>query len=263
MYDDLINELRNTHPRDSGYAETANKAADAILALHTVPGEAGREAAIEECAKLIESGAGMADLIDQDELDEQAKLIRALARTPSVTGAGAMLVPIEPTPDMRIAGGIAWSKATANAETYVDNADACYKAMLAAVQGQEPDKNEPDMATLRKREADLARAKAISWEDVPVDRPVAAPTEVAPVASGGVPGAVYTEQPIFDAIAAATHIEDGVIVISARKFVEVFNSHRDLGLWMSMARSTDAFVENSDFSAMFPPAQPSTNPAKE
>jgi hypothetical protein len=38
-----------------------------------------RKAAIEECAKFIESGAGMADLIDQDELDEQAKMLRKLA----------------------------------------------------------------------------------------------------------------------------------------------------------------------------------------
>lgn len=38
-----------------------------------------RKAAIEECAQLIESGA---DLIDQDELDQQAKYIRALS-TPS------------------------------------------------------------------------------------------------------------------------------------------------------------------------------------
>ncbi len=39
-----------------------------------------REATIEECAKLIESGSGMADLIDQEELDQQAKYIRALAQ---------------------------------------------------------------------------------------------------------------------------------------------------------------------------------------
>lgn len=43
-----------------------------------------------------------------------------------------VLVPVEPTPDMRIAGGIAWSDALPDAETYVDTADACYKAMLAA-----------------------------------------------------------------------------------------------------------------------------------
>lgn len=30
---DLIRELRDTHPRDSGYAETANKAADALSAV--------------------------------------------------------------------------------------------------------------------------------------------------------------------------------------------------------------------------------------
>lgn len=38
-------------------------------------------------------------------------------------------LPREPTPDMRIAGGIAWAEASATAETYVDNADACWKAM--------------------------------------------------------------------------------------------------------------------------------------
>lgn len=41
--------------------------------------ETTRLATIEECAQLIESGAGMADLIDQDELDQQAKYIRALS----------------------------------------------------------------------------------------------------------------------------------------------------------------------------------------
>ena len=41
-----------------------------------------RESVIEECAKLIESGAGMADLIDQEDLDQQAKYIRALSQAP-------------------------------------------------------------------------------------------------------------------------------------------------------------------------------------
>ena len=41
--------------------------------------EITRLATIEECAQLIESGAGMADLIDQYELDQQAEYIRALA----------------------------------------------------------------------------------------------------------------------------------------------------------------------------------------
>lgn len=36
----------------------------------------------------------------------------------------------EPTPDMRIAGGIAWSNALPSAETYVDSADAGWKAMI-------------------------------------------------------------------------------------------------------------------------------------
>jgi hypothetical protein len=40
--------------------------------------ETTRLATIEECARLIESGAGMAGLIDQDELDQQARYIRAL-----------------------------------------------------------------------------------------------------------------------------------------------------------------------------------------
>ena len=39
---------------------------------------ADRNAVIEECAQLIESGAGMADLIDQEKLDQQAAYIRAL-----------------------------------------------------------------------------------------------------------------------------------------------------------------------------------------
>lgn len=47
------------------------------------------------------------------------------------------LVPREPTPDMRIAGGIAWSDAMPTAATYVDAADACYKAMLAVAPTRE------------------------------------------------------------------------------------------------------------------------------
>ena len=38
----------------------------------------------------------------------------------------------EPTPDMRIRGGIAISEALPHAGTYVDAADACWRAMLAA-----------------------------------------------------------------------------------------------------------------------------------
>ncbi len=44
--------------------------------------------AIEACAKLIESGAGMADLIDQEELDQQAKYIRALDRSMQTDDGG-------------------------------------------------------------------------------------------------------------------------------------------------------------------------------
>lgn len=38
----------------------------------------------------------------------------------------------EPTPNMRIAGGIAWTEASKTAETLVDCADACWKAMWDA-----------------------------------------------------------------------------------------------------------------------------------
>lgn len=38
----------------------------------------------------------------------------------------------EPTPDMNIAGGIAWSNALPKAGTYVDNAAAGYQAMIDA-----------------------------------------------------------------------------------------------------------------------------------
>lgn len=38
----------------------------------------------------------------------------------------------EPTPDMRIVGGIAWYEAAKTAETFVDCADACWKAMWDA-----------------------------------------------------------------------------------------------------------------------------------
>lgn len=47
-------------------------------------------------------------------------------------GAAASSPPREPTADMRIAGGIAWAEALPNAETYVDTADACWKAMFDA-----------------------------------------------------------------------------------------------------------------------------------
>lgn len=59
----------------------ALKKADAILALSGPT----RGAVIEECARLIESGAGMADLINQDDLDQQAKYIRALASAPALS----------------------------------------------------------------------------------------------------------------------------------------------------------------------------------
>lgn len=50
---------------------------------------------------------------------------------------------------------------------------------------------------------------------------------------------MYTDQPIFDAMAAATQIDkepDGVprIVMSAAKFIEVFNNHRDRALCTSL-----------------------------
>ena len=38
----------------------------------------------------------------------------------------------KPTPEMRIAGGIAWSNALPAAETYVDSADAGWQAMIDA-----------------------------------------------------------------------------------------------------------------------------------
>src|SRR6266704_928139 len=41
----------------------------------------------------------------------------------------------------------------------------------AAPEGREADKNNADIATMRKRDDDLARAKSISWDDVSVDRP--------------------------------------------------------------------------------------------
>lgn len=36
----------------------------------------------------------------------------------------------EPTPQMRVDGGIAWVEALPDSETYVDTADACWKAMI-------------------------------------------------------------------------------------------------------------------------------------
>lgn len=46
-----------------------------------------------------------------------------------------VVVPVEATPDMYIAGGIAWHEADAEAYTAVDNACACYRAMIAARPG--------------------------------------------------------------------------------------------------------------------------------
>ena len=52
-----------------------------------------------------------------------------------------------------------------------------------------------------------------------------------------------TDQPIFDAIAAATHFEDGHIVISVPTFIEFFNNHRDRALCTSLALQPDPLRE--------------------
>jgi hypothetical protein len=51
------------------------------------------------------------------------------------TARAVVLMMREPTPDMRVDGGIAWALADEEAETYVDNADACWKAMIDKVLG--------------------------------------------------------------------------------------------------------------------------------
>lgn len=56
------------------------------------------------------------------------KAVDAILSLPISPGAGER----EPTPDMRIAGGIAWAEASKTAETFVDCADACWKAMWDA-----------------------------------------------------------------------------------------------------------------------------------
>jgi hypothetical protein len=66
---------RSTHPDSL----TDNHALADMNPAHNV-----REATIRECAELIKSGAGMADLIDQDELDQQAKyILDLLSPTPT------------------------------------------------------------------------------------------------------------------------------------------------------------------------------------
>lgn len=58
--------------------EIINGGIGAWLAINTMDDAEIRAMAIEECASLIQSGAGMADLIDQELLDQQAEYIRAL-----------------------------------------------------------------------------------------------------------------------------------------------------------------------------------------
>jgi hypothetical protein len=45
---------------------------------------------------------------------------------------------------------------------------------------------------------------------------------------------VYTDQVVFDAIVAATHIEDGAIVVSVPLFIKAFNGHQDRALCNSL-----------------------------
>jgi hypothetical protein len=84
---DNIQRAWNVEPTPFNRAAVAARVAlDALRAApasEPVAWQSAREAAIEECAKLIESGAGMADLINQEELDQQAKYIRDLAALPS------------------------------------------------------------------------------------------------------------------------------------------------------------------------------------
>lgn len=45
----------------------------------------------------------------------------------------------EATPDMRIAGGIAIAESAKTAETQVDNADACWQAMINIILNEQSD----------------------------------------------------------------------------------------------------------------------------
>ncbi len=49
----------------------------------------------------------------------------------------------------------------------------------------------------------------------------------------------YTDQPIFDAIAAATVLDRDRIIISPAKFIETFNNHRDRALCPSLTPQPD------------------------
>lgn len=63
-----------------------------------------------------------------DMWKEARRVADAILSLPVQPGAGER----EPTPAMRIAGGIAWTEAFKIAETFVDCADACWKAMWDA-----------------------------------------------------------------------------------------------------------------------------------
>ncbi len=87
----------------------------------------------------------------------------------------------------------------------------------------------PELAPLLRRAAAALRAC-----DHVLAQPQQQREDVQPVA-----GTVCTDQPIFDAIAAATSINkepDGFprIVMSAAKFIETFNNHRDRKLCTSL-----------------------------
>ena len=55
----------------------------------------------------------------------------SIAMLSHIDAAGWQLVPVVATPDMGIAGALAWSDALPTSFTYVDCSHACYAAMLA------------------------------------------------------------------------------------------------------------------------------------
>lgn len=74
-----------------------------------------------------------AERFRNDFIEAENRAIEAERKLHLIESGKYVIVPVEATPEMLIQGGIAWSEALPSAETYVDTANACYKAMIKAV----------------------------------------------------------------------------------------------------------------------------------
>jgi hypothetical protein len=99
---------------------------------------------LERCGKAIERSwcdtDEDADAAWQDELIRHNRITEALCvlsclRPGDRLPGGGVWMPVEATPDMLISGGIAWAECVDG--TYVDNANAAYRAMIRAA-SEEP-----------------------------------------------------------------------------------------------------------------------------